>query len=311
MTDLLLVDGKHALWRAADVHQELSVEAADGSKMDTGAIYGFLKILCRVHEEYNPIMTVICWDDWQSGPAVRRAMFAGYKDKGDFDSLPVPQQMLIKSMGKQQPVLMGLMDLMGIRQAYSPGWEADDVLGTLAARYSPANTVILTGDRDLLQCVSDHVTVVRPGTGDNKGQFIPETPEKVAMEWGVGPERFVELKALAGDSGDRIPGARGIGKKMAAKILDVFPTAEEAVKAAEAGPEAWPKPLTESMRGKVKASADDVRLSHRLAKINIEAPLKFRARARNQQRVQDLLIKMKFKTIFLDGRFQRLMGMSD
>lgn len=307
MYDLLLIDGKHSLWRAADAHMELAIETEAGDRVETGAIYGFLSILTRVHQEYAPIMTVICWDDWDKGPAFRRAMYPDYKKRGSFDELPVQQQEFIKGMTKQQHQLMGMMDLMGIRQCVSPGWEADDVMGAIARRYAGAATAIYTGDRDLLQCVTPKVHVVRPL---KKGAVAIEDPASVEAEWGVPPDRFVELKALMGDAGDNIPGAKGVGKVTAAKIMECFPTAAAAVEAAT-GEAPWPETLSESVRAKVAASAGDIAISRQLSEINCEAPLHFRNRHKDQKRVQDLFMKLKFKTMFIEGRLQRLMGMGD
>jgi DNA polymerase I len=310
VTDLLLIDGKHALWRAADAHSELSIETGSGAKMDTGAIYGFLRIICHIHEDFKPQLTVICWDDWEHGPRERRLMYPAYKDKGDFNALPIAQQEFIKSMTKQQHQLMGILDLLGARQAYSPGWEADDVMGTLADRY-PVPAIIFTGDRDLLQCVTDRVSVARPGTGQNKGQNIIETPDTVKEQWGVGPERFVQLKALMGDSGDNIPGARGIGKVGAAKILSVYDTAAEAVSFAKADENEWPWPkeLPKGLKEKLKASEAGIMLSEKLSRINTDVPLKFRSRIRSQERVTALFMKLKFKSLFIEGRLARLLEM--
>lgn len=315
MTDLLLVDGKHALWRAADTHQDLWVEAEDGTKVDTGAVYGFLRILCSIHQKFQPTGTVICWDDWNVGPAKRREVYPAYKERS---KLRMPgEQDFILSMIKQQHLLMEVLEVFGIWQSWSPGWEADDVLGTLAKQFSPREVIIFTGDKDLLQCIGPTVCVARPLHGCQskcskehnhipKGAISVETEASVQEQYGVEPSRFQYWKALAGDAGDNIPGASGIGPVAATRILGAYADTEAAIEAAS-GEGPWG--LSPSIKERVAQSAALIRLSLKLATINCSAPLRFRPRRPDVRRARDLMMGLKFKSIFQDNRFQSLVEM--
>lgn len=299
MTSLLLIDAKNALWRAQEAHPELSVDRPDGTSEPTGASYGFLQILCRVHEELGG-MVVVCWESWRH-QLERKAWFSAYKHR-----LPDPEkQLLMRDMDRQMVRVMRLLQLAGVRQAYSPGWEADDVMGTLARRLGAPGrrTTIFTGDRDLFQCIDDNTVVCRPQKG---GELHLETGESVRAEWGIGPEKWVDLKALAGDKGDNIPGCPGIGPKWAAKILSFFETVDFALDnlAFWGGSK-----LPERFREKLLANQDNIRLSYRLAKINREAPLRFIRPTPDRKQLVRTLLKLKFKSILLGGRHEQLVGM--
>lgn len=299
--DVLLIDGKHALYRAIDANADLRCDGAP-----VGAIYGFMTILCSTQRQFGGQVTV-CWDDWVSGPAVRKSWYADYKRKEPNPSVLEDERAEVAaSMPAQQHILMGILEQFGIFQAYSPGWEADDVLGTLARRLSAqGQTVgILSGDRDLLQCVSPTVTLIRPRP---KGEFLLETPATVEAEWGVPPERFVELKALMGDPGDNIPGCKGIGKVTAGKILARFPDTGVAIAVATSETGKWE--LSERWREMVKGAADDIRLSKKLATINCSVPLKFRTRKPDKKQALDSMIRYKFKSILRSGRFDQLVSL--
>jgi DNA polymerase-1 len=297
--DLLLVDAKNALWRAQEAHPELSAERPDGTVEPTGASYGFLQILCRVHEELGGLV-VVCWESWRH-PLERKRLFPAYKHR-----LPDPAKVLmLRDMDRQMVRVMRLLQLAGVRQAYSPGWEADDVMGTLARRLgaSGRRATIFTGDRDLFQCIDENTVVVRPQKG---GELRTETDETVRAEWGIGPEKWVDLKALAGDKGDNIPGCPGIGPKWAAKILSFF----ESVDFMLDNLAFWGgSKLPERFREKLLENEANVRLSYKLAKINCEAPLRFiRPQPNPKQFIRELL-KLRFKSILFGGRHEQLVGM--
>lgn len=297
--DLLLIDGKHALWRAADAHNDLRIE-----EQRTGAIYGFLQILCKAHQNFGGNV-IICWDDWKDGPARRKEMFADYKLRKSSGSVLDDQRAeFVKSMHAQHIQLMDLLEVFGIYQTFSPGWEADDVIGTLARRFAGQNVSILSGDRDLLQLVTETTTLHRPRPG---GEYIVETPETVFKEWGVRVHQFTDLKALMGDKGDNIPGCPGIGPVQAAKILQTYDDLDVALKAAFLGGEFWK--LSEKLREKLSAHEEVIRLSKRLAQINTSVPVKARPRTPDRQRAVETMVKMKFKSILLGGRFEQLLSL--
>jgi DNA polymerase-1 len=308
--DLLLVDGKNALWRAADAHPELCTEVAGEGIVQTGAIYGFLMIVCRAYRELGG-MVVVCWDDWEHGPAERKKMFPDYKlRKPEKDPVKAAEKReRLESMAVQQTRLMEILQLAGVTQAYSPRWEADDVMATLARRLGDdKTTAILTADRDLLQCVREDkhgcVVVARP---QKDGTFAVEGPDSVSEEWGVSAGQWVDFKALAGDTGDNIPGCKGIGPKFAADILAAYGAAEVAIEAAD-GSVPWK--LSDGLRNKVAAGASSIRLSYRLAQINHQVPIRFLPRTPDKKRLLDAFVRLKFKSMLTSNRYLELMEMS-
>lgn len=323
--DLLLIDGRHALWRAVDKFDELSITTAEGEVEETGTIYGFLTILCKLHATFGG-SAIICWDDWVNGPSERLAMYPEYKHKhkahgwGEVDITKQTQdeekKRLVASMAKQQARLMWILGLFGIPQAWSAGWEADDVLGTLAAKLDNGsrNIGIFTGDRDLYQCVNPRVNVIRPVKG---GGYKVCGVEEVVEEYGIAPARFAELKALAGDTGDNIPGISGIGPKKAALILEHFETAEEACAFAVYGQEANAKGYTRKIIGAINdrmekmlaAGQESALLSRRLAQINCSAKLAWAEFQVDRHEVTQELVRMKFHTVLRGGRLDRLLEM--
>jgi DNA polymerase-1 len=308
--DLLLVDAKNALWRAADAHPELCTEVPGEGMVQTGAIYGFMMIVCRAYRELGG-MVVVCWDDWKHGPAERKKMFADYKlRKPEKDPAKAAEKReRLESMARQQTRLMEMLQLAGVAQAYSPRWEADDVMATLALRLGADKvTAILTADRDLLQCVREDkhgcVVVARP---QKDGSFVVEDPDGIRAEWGVGVEQWVDFKALVGDTGDNIPGCKGIGPKFAADILRAYGAAEVAIEAAEG---AVPWSLSEALRTKVSVGAEKIRLSYRLAQINSSVPVRFLPRKPDKRGLVNALVRLKFKSMLTSSRYVELMEMS-
>jgi DNA polymerase I len=210
MDTFLLVDGRNLLWRAESAMSDLSFKGRP-----TGGIHGFLSILLRLQDEYQPTHTVICWDDWKAGPAERRKISKSYKHRE-----PDPdREEAHRRVEEQQTDLLNLFMLLGVRQVRSSGWEADDVMGTLAreAHEDGARVRIFTGDRDLFQCVrGTDVTVVRTL---KDGSFEEVTEKAVFDQYGVTVAQFVDFKALVGDPGDGYKGCPGIGEKTAAALL--------------------------------------------------------------------------------------------
>lgn len=315
--DLLLVDGRHALWRAADKFDGLVIETNEGQE-ETGAIYGFLTILCKVQMTFGGTV-VVCWDDWVNGPAARVAMCPSYKhSKARVSSAQAydPEKVQMRaSMAQQQTRLMWILGLFGIPQAFSEGWEADDVMGTLAARLrSTSTTGIYSGDRDMYQCVNGTVSVIRPVKG---GEYAVVTPDEVVHEYGVEPSRFVEMKALAGDTGDNIPGIAGIGPKTASTILRHFRTAEEACSwagswlhlPAASRQKARLAGITDNIESKLALGLDAVKISKKLATINTDVKLIWAPLHPDKHEATQEMVRMKFLTILRGGRLERLMGM--
>lgn len=314
--NLILVDGKHLLWRSSSVFQRLGVDEPNGDKKDTGGIYGFLRLALGSWIKFGApgAVTMVAWDRAE-GPRHRRAIYPHYKAKpppepkpgghsvaSQFDrasAATVERELMIESMREQEAKLKEILSLLGVTQASSPGWEADDVIATLCAKYAELNVGILSGDRDLLQLVDDTTTLIRPLT---KGQFALETPATVRAEHGVSPLQILDLKALAGDPGDNVPGARGIGPKTAAKIIDVHGSWSRALDVALAKSE-------DKTLCKLVPHAESIRISAQLVTLNRAAPLEFIRARRDGRKAFMEMTKLRFNSLMADGRREQLMVM--
>ena len=216
MTDkILLVDGHSIINRAFYGLPDLT----NSEGVHTGAVYGFLNILLRMLEEEKPSYLAVAFD--VHAPTFRHEMYADYK--GTRHAMP-------EELREQVPLLQEMLKAMGIKIVTLPGFEADDIIGTLSRRSEQAgmDTVILSGDRDLLQLVSDHISLRLPHTA--RGQTTMENfgPAEVKEKYQVEPLQIVELKALMGDSSDNIPGLPGVGEKTATRLIVEYGTIENA-----------------------------------------------------------------------------------
>ena len=252
---LLLLDGFSLLFRAF-YGMPPAMTAPDGTH--TNAVYGFLSILNKVMEDEKPDYLAVAFDTSQ--PTFRHEMYDGYKA----NRTEAPPE-----FKEQVPVIKGLLADMDIPVVTAPGFEADDILGTLA-RIAEADTdvVIVSGDRDLLQIASEGTKIVVPKTRAGKTTYEEYRPADVEKAFGVTPEKFIELKALMGDSSDNVPGLPGVGPKTAEKILTQFGSIENA-RAHLA--EIKPAKAMEAMRDHF----DLLELSLKLVTIRTDAPVGF------------------------------------
>ncbi|MBQ9988750.1 MAG: DNA polymerase I [Clostridia bacterium] len=211
MTTLLGIDGNSLLFRAFYAIPPLS--APDGRP--TNAVYGFLGMLARLLREVMPTHTAVAFDLPQ--PTRRHLAFEGYKA----GRAQAPEELI-----GQFALVKDVLRAMGIAVLEVPGFEADDILGDLARHTEEARgkAILVSGDRDVFQLVSDRVSVYYTKRGITDIDIM--TPETVTEYLGVPPEKAPELKALMGDNSDNIPGVPGIGPKTAVKLLAQFGTLE-------------------------------------------------------------------------------------
>jgi DNA polymerase-1 len=303
--DLLIIDGRHTLWRAASRFGDLSTMDLSGEEQKTGGMYGFLRIILTCWNTFGG-MTFVAWDHVE-GPTARRQMFPDYKgnktshDKADDDPAVIQRREIVKLLREQELGLKQLLPVLGVRQADAPGWEADDVIATLCRRFGGQHRIgILSGDRDLLQLVSDNVSLIRP---QPKGEFKLETPAGIRNELGLDPKQVLDMKALAGDASDNIPGARGIGPKTATKLIVEHGGWEEVLR--------WA--LSNVPKGKWHQSivdcADNIRLSAKLVALNYAVPIHMFPAQADGKRAFLALARLKFNSLMADGRRQQLMSM--
>ncbi|MFT7668140.1 MAG: DNA polymerase-1 [Planctomycetota bacterium] len=209
MTRLFLLDGTALAYRAHFAMARSGLTTMDGRP--TGGTYGFTMTLRRILEQENPDLIAVAFDP--PGPTFRHKQFKEYKATRE----RMPED-LITQLDDMREVVRA----HGIIIFEKPGFEADDVIGTLAlqAEERGDEVMIVTGDKDLMQCVSDKVklyNVFKP-----KVDLIIEGMEEVQEKFGTSPDHVIDVLAIMGDSSDNIPGVKGIGEKGAAKLIAQF-----------------------------------------------------------------------------------------
>ncbi len=242
---MLLVDGSNQAFRAFFAIQS-DMRGLDGEP--TRALYGFSSMLDRLLKDHEPDYIAVVFD---KGLSFRNELYPDYK--GQRPDMP-------EDLRKQWPQFIPFCEELGIRALAIEGWEADDIIGTLAARHAGEDVEawIVSSDKDFAQLVGDHVKLFDVAKGNLYG------PAEVVEKWGVPPGQVIDLLALMGDASDNIPGARGVGPKTAAKYLGKWPTARAVVDAAKAGE------IKGKTGEKVAAHDDMVDLSYRLATIHTD-----------------------------------------
>lgn len=251
MKKLLIVDGNSILNRAFYGIRPLTTK--DG--LPTNAVYGFVTILKKHLDALSPDYLACAFD--LRAPTFRHKMYDGYKAnrKGMPDELAA-----------QLPWAKKVVGAMGFHIVECEGWEADDVLGTIAGMADSAGDIqsyILTGDRDSLQLITDTTSVVLVKTKED----IVFDEERFFEEYGVTPTQFIDVKALMGDTSDNIPGVAGIGEKTALKLIAACGSLD-ALYADEAMGGAG-----KSAKEKLSAGRESAYMSYELAKISREAPV--------------------------------------
>lgn len=250
--NFLVIDGNSILNRAFYGIKILTTK--DGRF--TNAIYGFLNIFLRLKEECAPDAVAVAFD--VKAPTFRHEMYGGYK---------ATRKGMPPELAQQLPVLKELLTAMGISVVEKPGYEADDILGTLAKHSGEAVCTIATGDRDSLQLVSDSVNVLLASTKMGKPVTERYTSAAVFEKYGVEPEKLIDIKALMGDSSDNIPGVAGIGEKTAGDLVSRFGTVEEIYENIET------LDIRPAVRDKLIKDRDMAFLSKKLGTINCDIPI--------------------------------------
>ena len=210
---VVLIDGHSILNRAFYGVPELTNSAG----LHTNAVYGFLNILLKLLEEERADYLAVAFD--LPAPTFRHERYAEYK--GTRKSMP-------DELREQVPLLKELLAAMNIKTVSLEGYEADDVIGTLAKRYQKEGleVTVVSGDRDLLQLADSHILIRLPKTSRGKTEILDFTPAAVKETYGVTPEEFIDVKGLMGDSSDNIPGVPSIGEKTATALIQSWHSIE-------------------------------------------------------------------------------------
>src|SRR6476646_1716373 len=273
---LYLIDGSAYIYRAF-----FALPALNNSKgLQTNAVYGFTTTLMKIIREHQPHGLAVVFDE--AGPTLRHEAYQAYKAQRP----PMPE-----GMSAQIPFIHRIVEALNIPVVRQAGYEADDLIGTLAVQAERAgyDVVIVTGDKDMFQLLTPHVRIYDPV----KSKWVGEA--ECLERFGVEPARVVEVMGLMGDSTDNIPGVKGIGEKTATKLIAQFGTIEELLRRVE-----------EVTPARVKTflieQAENARLSRMLATIETRAPVEFhpeqyQLKPADQERFADLLRELGFTTL--------------
>ncbi len=250
---LLVIDGNSILNRAFYGVRMLTTK--DGKF--TNGIFGFMNILLGMLEEYKPDSVAVAFD--VKSPTFRHEMYDAYKGTRK----PAPSELI-----EQFPTLKELLGYLGFTVVEKPGYEADDILGTLSAACGKDDfCYIATGDRDSLQLVRDNVNVLLATTKMGKSTTVKYDTDKIKEVYGVTPEQLIDIKAIQGDTSDNIPGVAGIGEKGAAELIQKFGSIENIYENLS------DLDIKPGMKVKLETSKDNAFLSKKLGTICLTAPV--------------------------------------
>ena len=254
---LMLVDAAGLYFRA--FHGiPTSVAAPDGRPVN--AIRGFLDMTATLVTRRRPTRFVACQDiSWR--PAFRVALLPSYKSHR---ALPDGAEVVPDELSPQVPVLWEVLDAIGLARAGADGFEADDVMATLAAR-DDGPVEIVSGDRDLFGAVSERVRVLYVGRGVSKLQDLG--PDEVAEKYGIPGGYYADFAALRGDPSDGLPGVTGIGERTATALVTRFGPIEAIVAAAQADEAGFPA----GARAKVMAALDYLAVAPAVVRVRTDA----------------------------------------
>lgn len=275
---LLIVDGYSLLFRAFFSMRYMSTAAGK----PTNALYGFTSMLFRLVEDQRPDCILVALD--AVGPTFRHEEYEEYKGT----RRETPNELVEQLAGSRD-----LITALGIPILELPGYEADDIVGTISkqAKASGYNTVIVSGDLDSLQLVDEHVTVITPKTGVTEVAIYDVAA--VLQRYGFGPELIPDYKALVGDSSDNIPGVPGVGEKTASKLIQDHGTIEMLIQNLDG--------VEEKFRKKLVPALPQIPKSKWLATIVRDVPVTFdfapyHIGPENLERAEAMLLSLEFKT---------------
>ncbi len=279
--NLFIVDGHALAYRAYFAFIRNPLVNSKGE--NTGAVYGFLRMLLLLVRKYEPRYLAVVFDSGEETD--RHREYSEYK---------AHRPEMPDEMAEQLPVIFEAVEALGIKMIVEPGIEADDLIASLARKANAAglDATIVTGDKDFLQLLSDRIRIIRPERGTALEEGIG--PEFCRERFGLEPERVIDLLSLMGDSSDNIPGVKGIGEKTALKLLHDFGSLDAVYERLE---EVKP----EHVREKLRSGAESARLSRELVTLR-EVPVEFSlpalaVGAPERGRLTDLLLRLEFHQI--------------
>lgn len=280
MKKIILIDGNAIFYRA---YHSLPPFATSKGEV-SNAIYGFIRMLFDVYSKVKPDYIGIAWD--RKAPTFRHEEYKEYKA-----TRSAPPQDLYP----QLPRLKQILEAFNIPMMELDGYEADDILGTLAhesEKVEDLETIILTGDKDALQLVSEKTHVMAPIKGIS--QVIIYDPAQVKEKLGIRPDQVIDFKALCGDTSDNIPGVQGIGPKQAAELLQKYNTLNNIYENLNH--------LSPSQQKKLSEGKESAYMSQKLCSIILNVPIDFnldryKTHDIDYKKVENLFEEMEFKSL--------------
>ena len=284
MNKLMVLDGNSIVNRA---FYGVSSNLTTRTGQPTNAVFGFLNILNKLLDEEQPQALCVTFD--RKAPTFRHQAYEGYKAQRK----PMPEE-----LASQMPILKEVLSALNIPMYELDGWEADDLIGTIAKTDERAgwDTVIVTGDKDSLQLVTDHTTVKLVSTRMGRTTTKDMTPETFREAYGFDPIHIIDLKALMGDASDNIPGVKGIGEKTAMALLAQQPSIDGLYANLDQ------MDVKPAARKKLVEGEGDARMSYDLATIHTDAPIAFKPEDNLCQKPDE----PKLYQLFLDLEFAKL-----
>ncbi|HYE83246.1 MAG TPA: DNA polymerase I [Clostridia bacterium] len=277
---LIIIDGNSLMHRAFYALPKLT----NSKGFHTSVIYGFVNMINKILEEYKPQYIGIAFD--RKAPTFRHLEYAEYK---------AGRHKMAEEMAEQIPVLKEVLAAMNIKQTEIDGFEADDIIGTVAARCDEKGiaTLIVTGDKDALQLISDnvHTLMTKKGISEIEEYDIAKLKEI----YGIAPAQITDLKGLMGDASDNIPGVPGVGEKTALELIQQFGTVENVLQNVS-------EIKKNKVRENVSNNAEQAIFSKRLATIVKDAPIGFSLedyslKEFDRERLHKLFSELEFKAL--------------
>lgn len=290
MSRLVLIDGNSIINRAFyGIMGNKTLMLEDGTY--TNAIYGFLAILFKVQEDIKPDYLAVAFD--LKAPTARHKLYEGYK---------ATRKGMPNELAMQMPILKEILTAMNITIIEKEGYEADDILGTLAklGQKGKLDVTILTGDRDSFQLIDKNIKVRIPHTKMGKTETDTFGETEIIEKYGVKPKQLIEVKGLMGDTSDNIPGVPGIGEKTALELIKEYKSIDNIYNVLEKEP----AKIKGKLKEKLIENKDLAYLSRTLGTIDIHVPIEekisdLKVNEWKNNEVLELFKKLKFNR-FID-----------
>ncbi len=283
MKKLVLIDGNAILHRAFHALPPLSTK--DGKP--TNAVYGFFSMLFKIIGDLKPEYLIVCFD--RKAPTFRKQMYVGYQ---------ATRPALSDDLSPQFGMVHKALDEAKIVHCGVDGYEADDLIGTLSKQAKEKNiqTIIVSGDRDLLQLVNSHVLMLAPIVGITNMTLFDEA--EVKEKYGLKPPQIVDYKALVGDASDNYPGVSGIGPKTASNLIDKYGDLENLY--------AHISELAKPLQEKLATDAEAAVLAKKLATIVKDAPVKLEEDDAEVSKIDYKSLKKEFEKLGFKSLLKRI-----